>query len=129
MFVWTVVGEHRTPLAILLVACKAIGTTAARIHHATNGGQLTLLECFYLAAHFHHAPNDFVAWHAGVNSVVPLVANLVQVRMAHTTIKYVNLDIVSTNFTPLNREATQRSCSALRRVGTCTDRIVLVAHR
>jgi hypothetical protein len=76
MCVWTIVCEYWPVFAILLVACKATGAGAARIYHATHGGQCTLFEFLHLAPHLHHAPDDFVAWHARINSIVPLVANL-----------------------------------------------------
>src|SRR6266404_1257008 len=128
MFVLTVIGENWTIFAILLEASTATGAVTAGIDHATHGSQITLFEFLNLATYFRHTTHDFVTWHARVNSIVPLVANLVQIRMTDAAIKYLDLDIVSTNFTSLNREGTQRSRGALRRVGTSADRMVLVAH-
>ena len=76
MRVWTIVGEYWPVFPILLVACKATGAGAARIYHATHGGQCTLFEFRDLATNLDHAADDFVAWHARIKSIVPLVANL-----------------------------------------------------
>ena len=86
MCVLAVVGLHRIMFAILLESCLATGTGPAGIHHATDSGQIAFLKFFDLATDLRHAPHDFVARHARVNRHVPLVANLVQIRMTDTAI-------------------------------------------
>src|ERR1035438_2645059 len=117
MCVLAVVGLHRTMFAILFESRMATGTGPAGIHHATDSGQITFLEFLDLTADPGHAPHDFVARHAGVNRHVPLVANLVQIRMTDATIKDFNLHIVNSDVTPLNRERTECSRGARRRIG------------
>src|SRR5436190_10268284 len=127
MAVLAVVGLHRAVFAILLESCMATGTGPAGIHHATDPGQITFLEFLDLATDRGNAPHDFVARHARVNRHVPLVANLVQIRMTDTAIKNFNLNIVDPDVTPPNRERSQRSRGALRRVGFYASGIVTVA--
>ncbi len=126
MCVLTVVGEYWTVFAILLESCMATGTGPAGIHHATDRSQITFLEFLDLATDPGHAPHDFVARHARVNCIMPLVANVVQIRMTDATIKDFNLHIANPDVTASNCERTQRRRGALRRVGFYASGVVIV---
>src|SRR5579859_7879548 len=128
MSVFTIISEDWNMFAILLVPSSATGAGAARIHHTPHGCQLPLFEFLNLAPDLLHAPHDFVTRNAGVNSIVPFVANLMQIRMTNTTIKDVDLDIVIPNLPALNREGTQRGRRVLRRIGAHANWIMIVAY-
>jgi len=123
ILVLAVVGQDWRDIAILLVAGAAVGADAAGIDHAADGGVVALLEFFYAASDFHHAADDFVSRHAGVNCVFPLVAGLVKIGMAHAAIEDVDLDIVSLRFAAIESKRLQPAGGGLRGEAQCLAEI------
>lgn len=120
MRVLTVVGEHRAMFTVLFITCMAAAAGAARIHQATDSDQLALLEFLHLSASLDHASDYFVAGYTRINGVLPLVACLMDVRMAHTAKKDINKHIVGAKFAPSNGKGRQRGGGVLRSIGFCS---------
>jgi hypothetical protein len=106
-----VVGEGRALLAELFEAVLAILAGAAGIHHAADGGDVAFLEFFDVCADFHHAPDDFMAGHAGIGCAVPFIADDVDIRMADAAEKNLYLHIMRAGFAALQGKRRQwRGC-------------------
>ena len=91
VFVRGVVGEDGATLAELFKSVAAVFATAAGIHHAADCGEITFLKMFDLGTGFDDAPDNLVAEHAGIGRATPLIAADVQIRVANTAKK--NLDM------------------------------------
>jgi len=114
--VLAVISEDGEMLAELLVARQAACAGAARIHHTTNRRHIAFLEFFDFASGLHDSADDLVARYARINSIVPFVTNLVQIRMANPAIKNFDLHVVRTDIAALNRERRQGRSPALGRI-------------
>jgi hypothetical protein len=69
-----------------------LGTTragAARVHQTTYAGKVAYFKLGNFIAHLSDATNNFVTGHHRVFCSTPFIANLVDVRMANATIKYI----------------------------------------
>jgi hypothetical protein len=77
-------------LAVLLLALFAVAAHAARVHEAADAREVALLELRHLGAHARDAADDLVAGHHRVDGAAPLVAHLVDVRVADAAV--LNLD-------------------------------------
>jgi hypothetical protein len=108
LFVRGVVGEGGAVQAVLFEVVLAIFTGAARVHHATDGGNVAFLEFFDLRAGFHDASEDFVAGDARISGALPFVAGDVEVRMADAAEKNLDLDIVRVGIAALEGERSER---------------------
>src|SRR6266516_1607831 len=82
VLVGAVVGESELRLAELLQALAAIRTGATGLDHAADSGQVSGPEARDRPARSHHTTDDLVAGYDGIFRGAPLVAGLVQVRVA-----------------------------------------------
>ena len=82
VLVGAVVGEGKAGIAEVLEALLTARAGAAGIDHAADRSEIAFFKLGHLAADGGDAADDLVAGHAGVNGVVPLVAGLVDIRMA-----------------------------------------------
>ena len=89
-----VVGEGGALLAELLEVFAARIAVAARVHHAAHAGQVADLELLDVGAHGLHAAHDLVAGHHGEDGAAPLVADLVDVRVADAAVEDVDVHVV-----------------------------------
>src|SRR6266851_2887142 len=116
--VLTVIGESEEILAILFFPGATTDADAARIHHTTHRGDVAFLEFLDRAADLDHAADDFVAGHTGIHRrhyLFPLVADLVQIRMADATVENFNLHVLWTGGTAWKGKRRQRvGCAASR---------------
>jgi hypothetical protein len=93
-----VVRVRRKIETVLFFAGLAARAFAARSHHATDGGQVALLELLHGAADLHDATHDLVPGHARVHRrhhAFPLVSRLMQIRVADAAVKDLDLDILN----------------------------------
>src|SRR6266849_2032293 len=98
--IFAVVGQNY-PVAVLLQSFFAAWTAPARIHHATDRGQIALLELLPLAPHLAHASDDLMTGHARVNGAAPFVSGDMQVRVTDPAEKDLNLYVPRRWITPL----------------------------
>ncbi len=80
--VLAVVRQGQELLTILLFPGETTCADAARVHHATDCGDVAFLEFLDGSADFDHTSNDLVAGDAGIgcrHDALPLVAHLVQI--------------------------------------------------
>jgi hypothetical protein len=80
----------------------------AGIDHAANTDKVALLEARHLLADCRHAANDFVARHHGVDGISPFIADCMQIGMAHTAVKDIDLHIVRQWSAALKIQFTER---------------------
>src|SRR5271155_5606845 len=85
-----VVSPYGSVNTILLKALFALLACAARIDKAANANLVANLELRDLTADRCHSPGNFMAGNRGEDRAAPLVARLVNVRVAYATI--LNLD-------------------------------------
>ena len=71
---------------------------AAGIHHAAYGSEITRLEILYVAADICHPSDNFMTGNTGIDGIRPLIADGMQVGMADTAEKNVELYILRTRF-------------------------------
>jgi hypothetical protein len=90
----------------------------AAVDHAADTNDIVNLETFDIASHFHNAPYDFVPWHAGIQSVVTLIAGRMQIAVADAGGKNFYAHVICAGITPFKSKRTQR---ALRIKGCITD--------
>src|SRR5271170_5618553 len=123
--VFEVVGQGKTVQAVLLQTRKATGTDATRVHHATDCGNVALLEFLDGVADLDDTANDFMTGDAGIDRghyLFPFVANLMKIRMADATIENLDLDVLRTGRAPGKGERGHRcgwtvGCVRFRREG------------
>src|SRR5208337_3561268 len=106
LLVFRVVGEGCHVLAKLLFSRAATGAHSAGIDHAAYRCHIAFLEFLDCAARLYDAANNFVSGHTGIDGghgVDPLVADLVQIRMADAAVENLDLDILRPQCTTLYR--------------------------
>src|SRR6185312_1539562 len=116
-----VIGKDELVVAVLLETLAAVRAGAAGVDHTPDGRELPFFELGDLLADPDHPPDDFVARYDRVDGGLPLVPGLVQVGMAHAAIEDLDLNVVRTGSTPLERKRGQRCGRALRRIGECVE--------
>ena len=100
--VLAVVGEDGLlAITVLLVAFLAARALAAAIYHAANSSGVTYLELGHLVADCGDSADDFMTGHHGVKSVAPLVARLVNIRVADAAEFDVDQDVGGAGFAML----------------------------
>ena len=102
VFIGAVTGKGRAFFGKLFEAVLAAFAFAARIHHATDAGNVAFLELFDVRTHFGYASDDFMAGHARIRGAMPLVADDVQIRMADAAKKNLDLHVVRAGIAALN---------------------------
>ena len=113
-------GETRRahPLfAILFLSGFALLTTSTRVDKASDPNKIAGFELFHSVTGFYDAPDNFVPWHHWVDRAPPFVAGLMDVGMADTTIRDVNVDIVGLHVSSLEAERCNCIRGALRSIG------------
>ena len=96
MLVGKIIGEDEVR-TILLQACLAFGAGAVGIDQATDGGEIPNFELSCRRADPGYAPDDLMTGDARINCghyVVPLVAGLMEVRVAHAAKEDFDLHVV-----------------------------------
>jgi hypothetical protein len=73
----------------------------AGINHTAHADMISLLKAGDGRPDAQDAANDFVAGHHGVNSVTPVIADVMKVGMAYPAIKDFDYDIVRARFATL----------------------------
>ena len=112
-----VVGHGAAFDAILLEVGLAGLTAPAGVDHAADAGEVADLQLADVPADGRDAPDDLVARHHGVDGAAPVVAGLVEVRMAHPAVQDVDGDVVRAGVAPLDGEGGDRRIGRLRRIG------------
>ena len=105
-----VVRESAVP-AELLKAGLAFGAGPVGVDHAADRGEVAGLERSDCGADFGNTADDFMARDTGVDSghgTAPLVADLVEIRVADTTEKDFDLYVVLSGIASLNRGGGKR---------------------
>jgi hypothetical protein len=90
-----------------------MGTGQVGINKAAYGGQLTRFEFGDGGTDLGHATDDFVAgnaWVNGLHEAAPLVARIVEVRVANAAVEDFDLHIAWRWFTSRDCRVSQRSC-------------------
>ncbi|MFT3765446.1 MAG: hypothetical protein QM820_08030 [Minicystis sp.] len=111
-----VVGPDPAVLAILLQALLAGRADAARVDQAADTGVVAGLELGHLGAHPLDAADDLVAWHHGIGGVRPLVADLMDVRVADSAVEDPDQDVVLARVAALEGEGPQRRGVVVRSI-------------
>ena len=91
-----VVGEGGAALAELLEPAPARVAAAAGVHHAADAGEISGAEPLHPRAHARHLSDDLVARHHREERAAPLVADLVEVGVAHAAERDVDDDVPRT---------------------------------
>ncbi|MOA29587.1 hypothetical protein D3C78_1506120 [compost metagenome] len=73
----------------------------AGVDHAADADVVARLEAGDRRADADHAADDFMAGHHRVNAVVPVVAGLMQVRVAHAAVEDLDDHVVGARFATL----------------------------
>ncbi len=120
VFIPAVVRQHQMVLAILLLPVHATRADTARIHQATDPGQVAYSKFAYLSAGLDDTPDDLMAGNHGINRTAPLVADLVDIRMADPAILNLDDNVGWTGCAPVKRKRLQ---SRLGMLGGVTPRI------
>ena len=114
--VGAVVGAAELGVAVLLEPLLTALADTAGIHQAADGGQVADLELGHLVADAGYASDDLVSRYGRIGGTGPLVADRVQVRMAHATIEDVDLHVLRAGRAALEPEGLERRGVALGRV-------------
>ncbi len=112
-----VVGQDRKRKAVLLVARLAVRAGAAGVDHAADSGDVPHLELRDPVANPRDPADDLVPGHARIHGVVPFVAGLVQVGVAHPAEEDLDLDILGSGLAAHDLEGSEGRAGGLRGVG------------
>ncbi len=113
----TVVGEACACGAELFLARTAGLALTAGIDEATHADPVAVFPARDPAPERRHLADDLVARHQWENRVSPLVAYLMQVRVAHTAVTDVDLDVMRPGGPAFDRERSEWSVRRARGVG------------
>jgi hypothetical protein len=99
--VWRVVGESHV-WSELLETGLAVATVAVGVNQTANCSKVAWLELGDCGADLGDTTDDLMSGNAWIDSghPAPLVTDLVQVRVADTTEKYFDLNVVLARITP-----------------------------
>ena len=87
------------------------------IHEAADAGEVAWLEFSDLRTDLGDTAYDFVTWHGGVLSEVPLVAREVEIRVADAAVENLYLDIAIGELAARDSRSGERRGGARRGVG------------
>ena len=99
-----VVGHGREMGTILLLSRTAWLAFHATVDHAADRSHVADLEPCNLRTDGGNAADNLVPRQGGIEGVVPIVADLVQVRMTDAAVEDVDRDIVRSQIAPLKME-------------------------
>jgi len=115
--VHAVIRADEAVLAVLLEAFRAARAGPARIDEAADAHQIARLVLCHVRAHRGHTADDFMTRHHRIHRVLPFVASLMQVRMAHAAKQHFHLHIMSAQFAALDFERGERRAGVGRGIG------------
>jgi hypothetical protein len=92
MLVGAVISKFRI-ITELFQIIAAILTNAAGINQTTHTDAISGFKFAYLATHFGHFSNNFMAGHHGKSCVTPLIAHLMTIGVTNPAEENFNLDI------------------------------------
>jgi hypothetical protein len=95
----------------------------ATVDHTAYARQVTDFKTLHLITHGRDSADNLVTRHGRIKGVFPLITRRMQVGMADTAIKDLDLHIFGTGFTTLNFKGRQRTRGTLCRVGFALDHI------
>lgn len=96
--------------AELLKAGLALGAGAVRVDHATDPNMITWFEASDIRPDAYHATDNFMARHYRVNTVAPLVTDMVEIGVADTAEQDFDLNVVFGWIAPRDRGGSKRRC-------------------
>jgi hypothetical protein len=105
----------------LLQPAPAILAGAARVHHAAHGSEVSLFELCYVFADLDNAAGDLVTGNHRVNRVLPLVARLMEIRVADAAIENVEDDICRLRISAGDGVRSQGRRGCLGAISTCVQ--------
>jgi hypothetical protein len=103
----------------LFQAGFAFRTFATGINKTPDSGQIACFEFGDVIPRLDHAADNLVTWHHRIDRTTPLVASLVNIRMADAAIQNVDLDVMWTHFAPLKAERAQWISWAISGISLC----------
>src|SRR5580658_3448535 len=112
-------GEVR---AELLEARLALGACAVGVHQAANRGQVARLELCNSGTDLGDAAHDLMTWHAWIDSrhqTAPLIAGLVEIRVADAAEEYLDLHVMLGGIAPCDRGGSKRRSRAGNGISFC----------
>ena len=96
------------PFAVLLVAFPARRAVTAGVDHTTHAHQIAGGNLGNVGARFDYPAHHLVAGHAGVNRVLPVVANLVQIGVANATVEHLDQHLIGRRWLPFDLHGGKR---------------------
>lgn len=99
----TIVSASHAFSAIVLFTILAHVAATARVNENTDTSMVANLEFGDIFADSHHNTSDFVTWDHGEDSGTPLLAGLMDIRVANASVRSLNMNIVITDSTTLDR--------------------------
>ena len=109
--IFAVVGESGDLFAVLFEASAAVFAYAIRIHQAADCGKIAFLEFLHCLAGANHSAYNLVTRDARVNrrhGLMPLIADLVKIGVANSTVKNFNLHVLRASFAALGGARRER---------------------
>src|SRR5450631_1857243 len=85
----------------------AIRTNPAGVNQTTHTDAISGFKFAYLATHFGHFANNFMAGHHGKCRVTPLIAYLMNIGVTNPAVENLNLDIGRGRIAPFKAEGFQ----------------------
>jgi hypothetical protein len=115
----SIIGAGRTIAAKLLEALLALIALAAGIDEAANTGEVADFKLSYIGTHFCNTSYDLVTGYHGIDGITPLIANLVEIRMTDTTIKYFKFHVIGTGVASFKAKRAEVICGTMCGISFC----------
>ena len=100
----TVVSLNVTLFTVLLKPVLARLANATRVNHAANSGQIALSKLGHIISNGTYAPDNFMPGNNRIGTESPVVARLVQVRMAYAAVENIDNHVIRARFAALKGE-------------------------
>ena len=116
--VGTVISQDQFVLAILLLAGETTGTLTAGTDHTTHRGEISGFEFLDRASGLYYTADNFMSWNAGINrwhELVPFIAHGVQIRVTHSAVQDIDLNIGGPGIPPVKGKGSQSGLRVLSR--------------
>jgi len=82
---------------------------AAGVDHTTDAYHVAYTEFGNIATYLRNTPNNLMARNTGIDSVCPVVFDLVQIGVTNATVQYIDQHLIRFGRVPLNIHAGQRT--------------------
>jgi len=107
----------------------ALVAMLAGVDHATNRDSVADSEAGYLGADIGYSADDLVPWYNGIDTAAPVVTGLVEVRVAHATVKDFDGDVVVAQGTSFEGKGLESRASMLGGVSNCFHLSILMLEK